>query len=221
MSAFRPRGRHHRRSRTSATTLVTGLTAAVLAAEVAGAAGAGAAGSSDFSRLRLCESGGNYTIDTGNGYYGAYQFDLQTWWAMGYSGLPSDALPATQDEAAARLQAARGWEPWPACSRSLGLSGQPHAYSSPATRTVRVSTSAGSAFGGTALSVALAGSARSDVRAWQAQMARRGWPIAVDGVYGPQSAAFCTAFERDKGLAVDQGIVGPQVWWATWHAPVT
>jgi uncharacterized protein YabE (DUF348 family) len=49
--------------------------------------------------LRQCESGGNYADDTGNGYYGAYQFSEGTWERDGYSGLPSDAAPATQDEA--------------------------------------------------------------------------------------------------------------------------
>ena len=70
---------------------------------------------------RLCESGNNYAEDTGNGYYGAYQFALGTWWGLGYSGLPSDASPAVQDQAAERLQAEAGWGQWPACSAELGL----------------------------------------------------------------------------------------------------
>jgi uncharacterized protein YabE (DUF348 family) len=49
--------------------------------------------------LRTCESGGNYQDDTGNGYYGAYQFSLGTWERLGNSGLPSSAAPSTQDEA--------------------------------------------------------------------------------------------------------------------------
>jgi Transglycosylase-like domain len=71
--------------------------------------------------LRKCESGNNYAINTGNGYYGAYQFDSRTWKSMGYSGLPHRAAPPVQDEAAKRLQAKRGWGPWPACTRKLGL----------------------------------------------------------------------------------------------------
>lgn len=71
--------------------------------------------------LRLCESGNNYGEDTGNGYYGAYQFALATWWGLGYSGLPSNASPALQDQAAEKLQAEAGWGQWPACSASLGL----------------------------------------------------------------------------------------------------
>jgi hypothetical protein len=89
-------------------------------AAVAGPGASSTAGGA-FAELRQCESSGNYQVDTGNGYYGAYQFDLQTWASLGYSGLPSDAPPAVQDQAAERLQAQRGWEPWPTCSRLLGL----------------------------------------------------------------------------------------------------
>ncbi|MHB1988734.1 MAG: transglycosylase family protein [Acidimicrobiales bacterium] len=71
--------------------------------------------------LRICESGDNYATNTGNGYYGAYQFSLQTWYGLGYSGLPSDAPPAVQDEAAAQLQARSGWYQWPQCAAELGL----------------------------------------------------------------------------------------------------
>ncbi len=74
-----------------------------------------------WAALRQCESGGDYTEDTGNGYYGAYQFSATTWHGLGYPGLPSDAPPAVQDQAAARLQARSGWGQWPACSRRLGL----------------------------------------------------------------------------------------------------
>ncbi len=59
-----------------------------------------------------------------------------------------------------------------------------------------------------------------DVRTWQAQMARRGWPIAVDGVYGPGSERICRQFQVEKGLVVD-GVVGEKAWDATWAAPVT
>lgn len=71
--------------------------------------------------LRDCESGDNYSTDTGNGYYGAYQFALATWLGLGFSGLPSSAPPAEQDEAAQELQARSGWGQWPACAAELGL----------------------------------------------------------------------------------------------------
>jgi len=74
-----------------------------------------------WAALRQCESGGNYAENTGNGYYGAYQFSPATWHGLGYPGLPSDAAPAVQDRAAEQLQARSGWGQWPACSRRLGL----------------------------------------------------------------------------------------------------
>ena len=75
-----------------------------------------------WAELRQCESGGNYQDNTGNGFYGAYQFTQQTWDSLGLSGIPSQASPSVQDDAAKRLQARDGWGPWPACSRKLGLS---------------------------------------------------------------------------------------------------
>jgi hypothetical protein len=83
------------------------------------ASGAGAVGV--WAALRLCESGGNYADNTGNGYYGAYQFSLSTWRGLGLPGLPSQASPAAQDQAAQRLQARSGWGQWPSCARRLGL----------------------------------------------------------------------------------------------------
>ena len=86
------------------------------------AATAAAAAAGDvWAKLRQCESGGRYDIDTGNGFYGAYQFMLSTWRGLGYSGYPHEAPPAVQDEAAQKLQARSGWGQWPACSRRLGL----------------------------------------------------------------------------------------------------
>lgn len=72
-----------------------------------------------LARLRSCE--GSYTSNTGNGYYGAYQFDIQTW--GGYAGFPNAAAapPAVQDEKAWLTYQRRGWQPWPSCSRSQGL----------------------------------------------------------------------------------------------------
>lgn len=60
----------------------------------------------------------------------------------------------------------------------------------------------------------------SHVRTWQAQMDARGWDLAVDGSYGPQSQRVCEAFQEEKGLPCD-GLVGVQTWYTTWAAPVT
>jgi hypothetical protein len=74
-----------------------------------------------LAALRQCETGGNYGSATGNGYYGAYQFSPETWRALGYVGLPHQAPPAVQDEAAGKLWAVAGWRPWPGCSAKLRL----------------------------------------------------------------------------------------------------
>jgi Transglycosylase-like domain len=73
-----------------------------------------------WQRLRNCEAGGRYDRNSGNGYYGAYQMSAGTWRSLGYGGLPHQALPEVQDEAARKLQARSGWGQWPACSRRVG-----------------------------------------------------------------------------------------------------
>jgi hypothetical protein len=77
--------------------------------------------SQDFAELRNCEASGDYQTNTGNGYYGAYQFALATWLGLGETGLPNDAPPAVQDAAAYLLYQRDGWHPWPACSALLNL----------------------------------------------------------------------------------------------------
>lgn len=78
-------------------------------------------GDDAFAKLRFCEAGGDYTKNTGNGYYGAYQYNMGTWANYGGYARPDLAPPEVQDAKARATQAARGWSPWPACSRKLGL----------------------------------------------------------------------------------------------------
>lgn len=80
----------------------------------------GGPSAAQWAALRACESGGDYSIDTGNGYFGAYQFDLSTWASYGPAGNPAHASPAEQDRRARALYAARGSQPWPVCGRHLG-----------------------------------------------------------------------------------------------------
>lgn len=80
------------------------------------------AGTGDvWARLAQCESGGDPSKNTGNGYYGAFQFSLRTWRSVGGSGLPSEASYGEQLARAQALQQQSGWGQWPACSRKLGL----------------------------------------------------------------------------------------------------
>lgn len=74
-----------------------------------------------LARLRGCEAGGSYSRNSGNGYYGAYQFSDSTWAGYGGFAHASDAPPSVQDQKAWETYRRRGWQPWPACSRSLGL----------------------------------------------------------------------------------------------------
>lgn len=81
-------------------------------------------GDTVWDRLAKCESGGNWAINTGNGYYGGLQFSHPTW--HGYDGgefaeYPHEATRAEQIIVAKRLHAARGFQPWPSCRIKLGL----------------------------------------------------------------------------------------------------
>jgi hypothetical protein len=74
-----------------------------------------------WDSLAQCESGGNWSINTGNGYYGGLQFSLSSWNAVGGTGLPSDHSRETQIAMGERLKNIQGWGAWPACSAKLGL----------------------------------------------------------------------------------------------------
>jgi uncharacterized protein YabE (DUF348 family) len=79
-------------------------------------------GSGVWDRLAQCESGGNWSINTGNGYYGGLQFSLSTWRAYGGTGLPSQHSRETQIAIATKLRdASGGYGAWPHCSAKLGL----------------------------------------------------------------------------------------------------
>jgi LysM repeat protein len=79
------------------------------------------AGGTVWDRLAQCESGGNWSISTGNGYYGGLQFSQGSWNAAGGSGNPANASREEQIRVAENLRARQGWGAWPACSRALGL----------------------------------------------------------------------------------------------------
>lgn len=81
-----------------------------------------AGGNTVWDRLAQCESGGNWAINTGNGYYGGLQFSLSTWHAWGGSGYPHQASRETQIAIATKMRdAAGGYGAWPGCAASLGL----------------------------------------------------------------------------------------------------
>ncbi len=117
------RGRH-RKPRNTARTV--GLATAPLAAVIpfALSSPAQAATTNTWERLASCESGGNWHINTGNGYYGGVQFSDATWDGNGGERFARRADLATKAEQiviAEKVLDARGWSPWPACSARLGL----------------------------------------------------------------------------------------------------
>ena len=73
----------------------------------------------NWDALADCESGGNWSINTGNGYYGGLQFNLSTWQSNGGSGYPHQASKAEQIRVATVLYNARGASPWPSCGWRL------------------------------------------------------------------------------------------------------
>lgn len=81
----------------------------------------GAGDGSVWDRLAQCESGGNWNINTGNGYSGGLQFSPGSWQAAGGSGSAHQASREEQIARAQVLQSKQGWGAWPACTSKLGI----------------------------------------------------------------------------------------------------
>ncbi len=80
-------------------------------------------GGSIWDRIAACESGGNWAINTGNGYYGGLQFTSSTWLGYGGGAYASRADLASRDQQIAiapKVQASQGWGAWPVCSAKAG-----------------------------------------------------------------------------------------------------
>lgn len=96
---------------------------AVVAAPLlmAGTANAHPASTSTWDALAECESSGDWSINTGNGYSGGLQFAPSTWRAYGGEGSAHNASRTEQIAVAERVLDGQGWGAWPACSSELGL----------------------------------------------------------------------------------------------------
>ncbi|MFG1794609.1 resuscitation-promoting factor Rpf1 domain-containing protein [Nocardia sp. NPDC049149] len=130
-------GRHRKPSSTGRTVAKVAVTGAIIGtAGVALAGNASAAPDSDWDRLAQCEAGGNWGIDTGNGFQGGLQFSPSTWRAHGggeYAASASQATKEQQIAVAEKVLASQGWGAWPSCSANLGLSSKPTPRSAPTT----------------------------------------------------------------------------------------
>ncbi len=177
--------------------------------------------SADWSRLRMCEASGSYTVVAANGHYGAYQFDLATWRSVGGSGLPSDAAPAEQDYRALALYRKRGWQPWE-CAGKLGLQADADAGSG------RVPTRPESAYMSGAPAPAPTGNAPAwpgtvfspgdcdpALRTWQLQMNVYGYGFVGTGCYAEKTRQAVLDLQRANGIK-DSGLLGPKTWAAAW-----
>ena len=98
------------------------LAGAVAAAPMgfAAAAAPAAHADTDWDAVAACESGGDWSINTGNGYGGGLQFTDSTWKAFGGSGQPEDASRSQQIQVAEKVKAGQGMGAWPVCSKKAG-----------------------------------------------------------------------------------------------------
>lgn len=198
-----------------------------LGAELVAATPAGADPSAaTWLKLRMCESSNRYTTNTGNGYYGAYQFDLPTWRSVGGQGRPDLAAPVEQDYRALYLYRMRGWQPWE-CAGMLGLREDKDA------RSKRVPTYAESAYIGgghapapapVAVPVAVPawpgvvyayGDCAEALKVFQLRMNAFGYGFTGTGCYYDKTRQAVLDLQRANGIN-DSGRLGPKTWKAAW-----
>jgi resuscitation-promoting factor RpfA len=116
-------GRHRKPTTSTVSVAKLAFTGAVIGGGgIALAGNAAAAPDSEWDRVAACESGGNWGINTGNGYHGGLQFSQGTWAAHGGGEFASSANQATRDQqiaVAERVLATQGRGAWPVCGRGL------------------------------------------------------------------------------------------------------
>ncbi|MEU7697865.1 transglycosylase family protein [Streptomyces sp. NPDC014891] len=121
---FSAKGKHRRPSKATQVAALVGVTGVAVAAPLMTAGTASAATASEWDRVAACESGGNWSINTGNGYYGGLQFSASTWAAYGgtaYASTADQASKSQQIAVAEKVLAGQGKGAWPSCG--VGLSG--------------------------------------------------------------------------------------------------
>ncbi|MFE1410745.1 transglycosylase family protein [Streptomyces sp. NPDC058746] len=117
------KGKHRRATKAVRIATLAGVAGAVVAAPLMAAGTASAATASEWDRVAQCESGGNWAINTGNGYYGGLQFSSSTWAAYGgksYAPQANQASKSQQIAIAEKVLKGQGKGAWPSCG--VGLS---------------------------------------------------------------------------------------------------
>ncbi|MFF8674325.1 transglycosylase family protein [Streptomyces sp. NPDC015242] len=123
---FSGKGTHRRPSKATRAIAIAGVTGAAVAAPLMAAGNASAATASEWDAVAQCESGGNWSINTGNGYYGGLQFSASTWAGYGgtkYASTADQATKAQQIEIAEKVLAGQGKGAWPVCGKGLSSAG--------------------------------------------------------------------------------------------------
>ncbi|MFJ6833309.1 transglycosylase family protein [Streptomyces sp. NPDC091209] len=140
---FSSKGKHRRPNKATRVAALAGVTGVAIAAPLMVAGNASAATASEWDAVAQCEAGGNWSINTGNGYYGGLQFSSSTWAAYGGTAYASTADQASKSQQIAigeKVLAAQGKGAWPTCGTGLSSA----AYSGGTTTPSTPSTSSGS-----------------------------------------------------------------------------
>ncbi|MEU6041969.1 transglycosylase family protein [Streptomyces griseus] len=117
-------GRHRRPRQAPAIVVAAGVTGSAIAIPLLGASGAHAAEASTWDRVAECESGGMWSADLGNGYYGGLQFSQETWSAYGGTAFAPRADLASRSQqisVAEKVLDDQGPKAWPSCAVISGL----------------------------------------------------------------------------------------------------
>lgn len=99
---------------------MSAIAGALSVAPIALGAGTANADSVNWDAIAACESGGNWAINTGNGYYGGLQFSPGTWSSNGGSGMPHQASRSEQIRVAENVLRTQGIGAWPSCGSAGG-----------------------------------------------------------------------------------------------------
>ncbi|MYV55944.1 transglycosylase family protein [Streptomyces sp. SID3212] len=121
---LRSKAKHRRPSKAVRYATLAGVTGAAVAVPLLGATSASAATTAEWDQVAACESGGNWSINTGNGFSGGLQFTPSTWAAYGGTAYAPNAYQASKSQqiaVAEKVLAGQGKGAWPSCG--VGLSG--------------------------------------------------------------------------------------------------
>ncbi|MFD9506013.1 transglycosylase family protein [Streptomyces mirabilis] len=144
---FSSKGKHRRPSKATRVATLAGVTGVAIAAPLMAAGNASAATASQWDAVAQCESGGNWSINTGNGYYGGLQFSASTWAAYGgtaYAATANQASKSQQITVGEKVLAAQGKGAWPTCGTGLSSAAYTGGTSAPSTSSSSNSSSSNS-----------------------------------------------------------------------------